>query len=108
MDPRRIDVEDVKSVFKEVGIAPEECDRCMKWTSPELDKPLTKEDKILAELTREEQGFFRCMGYVAEAKVIDTLQLRALYQTFWNTVRGLHDLPAADLTIKGGKYIVAG
>ncbi len=106
MDERLINVEDVKSVFREVGIQSEECNRCMGRTSPELDKPLTGEDTVLAELTSEEQGFFRCMGYVFEEKVVDTLRLRALYETFWMTVRSLHDLPAADLAVKEGRYIV--
>ena len=106
MDERLIDAEGVKSVFREVGIQSAECNRCMGRTSPELDKPLTGEDTVLAELTPEEQGFFRCMGYVYEEKVVDTLRLRALYETFWMTVRSLHDLPPADLAIREGKYIV--
>lgn len=106
MDERLINVDDVKSVFKEVGIQSEECNQCMRRTSPELDKPLTSEDIVLAELTSEEQGFFRCMGYVYEEKVVDTLRLRALYETFWMTVRSVHNLPSARLAIKEGKYIV--
>ena len=106
MDERLIDVEDVKSFFKKVGIKSEECNRCLGWTSPKLDKPLTGEDTVLAELSLEEQGFFRCMGYVYEEKVVDTLRFRALYETFWSAVRSLHDLPPADLAIREGKYIV--
>ena len=106
MDESVINVEDVKSVFREVGIHSEECNQCMGWTSPKLDNPLTHEDTVLAELTPEEQGFFRCMGYVFEEKVVDTLRLRALYETFWLTVRSLHDLPPADLAVRQGKYIV--
>jgi len=106
MDENLITVRDVKSVFKEVGIQSEECNQCMGRTSPEMNKPLTGEDIVLAELTPEEQGFFHCMGYVFEEKVVDTLRLRALYETFWMTVRSLHDLPPADLAIKEGKYIV--
>jgi hypothetical protein len=107
MDERLINVEDVKSVFKKMGIKSEECNQCLGWTSTKLDKPLTGEDTVLAELTPEEQGFFRCMGYVYEEKVFDTLRFRALYETFWSTVRSLHDLPTADLAIREGKYIVA-
>ena len=106
MDESLINVEDLKSVFREVGIQSEECNRCMRRTSPELEKPITSEDTVLAELTPEEQGFFRCMGYVFEEKVVDTLRLRALYETFWMTVRHLHNLPPANLTVKEGKYIV--
>ncbi len=106
MDESLINMEDIRSVFKEVGIQSEECNRCMRRASPELDKPLTSQDTVLAELTPEEQGFLRCMDYVFEEKVVDTLRLRALYETFWITVRSLHDLPPAELAIKGGKYIV--
>ncbi len=106
MDERLMDVEDVKSVFKKVGIKSEECKQCLGWTSPNLDKPLTGEDMVLAELSPEEQGFFRCMGYVYEEKVVDTLRFRALYETFWSAVRSLHDLPPTDLAIREGKYIV--
>jgi len=107
MDGKLIDVEDVKSVFKEVGIKPEEFNQCMGWTSPKMVQPLTGGDTVLAELTREEEGYLRCMGYVHDEKVVDTLQLRALYETFWKTVRSLHDLPTVDLAVKGGKYVVA-
>ena len=106
MDESLITVADIKSVFREVGIQSEECNRCMRRTSPELEKPITGEDTVLAELTPEEQGFFRCMGYVFEEKVVDTLRLRALYETFWMTVRSLHNLPPGDLAVKEGKYIV--
>jgi hypothetical protein len=62
MEQRLIDVNAVKSVLKKVGIASDEFDKCMGWTSPPLDKPLTGEDAVLAELTSEEQGFLRCMN----------------------------------------------
>ncbi len=106
MDEKLINVEDIKSVFKKVGIESQECDQCMGWTSPKLDASLTNKDTVLGELTREEQGFLRCMGYVLEEKVIDPLKFMALHETFWTTVRSLHDLPLGDLTVKGGKYIV--
>ena len=109
MEQRLIDIEDMKSVLKRVGLESEECERCMDWNSPQLNEPLAGEDKIVAELTPEEQGFFRCMGYAYEEKVVDPLRLRALYETFWGTVRTLHDLnlPLTDLSVKEGKYIVA-
>jgi hypothetical protein len=107
MDEKSIDVEDLKSVLKKVGVRPEECNPCMEWTSPKFNEPLTSEDTILAELTPEERGFFRCMGYVLEEKVVDTVRLRALLETFWSAVRSQHDLPLIDLMVKGGKYIVA-
>lgn len=107
MDEKLIDVEDLKSVLKTVGVKTEEGEHCMAWTSPRLDEPLTSKDMVLAELTPEEQGFFRCMGYVSEEKVVDTVRLRALFETFWIMVRSLHDLPSADLIVKEGKYIVA-
>jgi len=108
MDERLIKAEDIKSVFKEVGIkSSEECERCMEWTSQKLDKPLTNNDRVLAKLTPEEEGFFRCMGYASEEKVVDTLRLRALYETFWSSVRSQHDLPLGNLTLKEGRYVVA-
>ena len=107
MDERLFNFENVKSIFKVVGIKSEECDRCMNWTSSKFDNPLTSKDMVLAELTPEEQGFLRCMGYASEEKVVDTRRLRALYETFWSTVRNLHDLSLDDLTVKEGKYIVA-
>ena len=106
MGDRLIKIEDIKSVFKKVGIKSEECDQCMGWTSPELDEPLTNEDRIHAELTPEEEGFLRCMIYTSEEKVVDTLRLRALYETFWSTIRSQHDLPLNDLAVKEGKYVV--
>ena len=107
MTERLIDVEDVKAVFKEMGVRSEEYSRCTVWTSPKLEEPLTNQDMVLAELSPEEQGFLRCMGYVFEEKVVDSLRAGALYETFWNTVRVLHDLPWSDLAVKEGKYIVA-
>jgi len=107
MEEKLIDIEDIKSVLKEVGIQSEDYNRCMRWTSPKLDQPLTSKHMVLAELTREEEGFLRCMGYVYEEKVVDTIRLEALYETFWNTVRNLHNLPLCNLTVKGGKYVIA-
>ncbi len=106
MDEKLFDVGDIKSVLRKVGIESKECDQCMGWTSPKLEAPLTNKDKVLGELTLEEQGFLRCMGYILEEKVIDPLKLIALHETFWTTVRSLHDLPSGDLTVKEGKYIV--
>jgi hypothetical protein len=107
MEDKLIDIADVKSVFKRVGIEGEECNQCMRWTSPALEEPLTNEDMVLVELTPEEQGFFHCMGYAYEEKDVDSLRMRALYETFWGTVRSLHNLPLDDLVVKEGKYIVA-
>ncbi len=106
MNERLIDIEDVRSVFKKVGIKSEECDQCMGWTSPELDAPLNPKERVLAELSPEEEGFLRCMGYAYEEKEVDSLRMRALYETFWKTVRDLHHLPFGDLTVREGKYIV--
>ncbi len=106
MTERLIDVEDVKAVFKEVGVGSEEYNRCRLWTSSKLEEPLTHQDTVLAKLTSEEQGFLRCMGYVFEEKVVDSFRAGALYETFWNTVRILHDLPWSTLSVKEGKYIV--
>ncbi len=107
MDGNLIDINTAKSVLTKVGIHSEECDQCMRWTSPELDESLTREDMVVAELTPGEQGLLRCMGYAYEEKVVDTLRLRALYETFWIAVRSQHNLPMSDLAIKQGKFIVA-
>lgn len=107
MEGKLFEIEDVKSVFKKFGFNSEECDQCIGWTSAKLDEPLIREDTVLAELTPEEEGFLRCMGYLSVEKVVDTVRLTALYETFWNTVRSLHDLPVIDLTVKEGRYIVA-
>ena len=107
MDEKLIDFKGLQSVLKTVGIKPEEYGRCLGWTSPELDKPLTAKDMVLAELTREEQGFIHCVGYAYEEKVVDSLRLRALYEIFWSTVKSQHDLPFNGLTVKEGRYIVA-
>ena len=106
MMERLIDVEDVKAVLREMGVESEEYNQCKIWTSPKLEEPLTHQDTVLAELSQEEEGFLRCMGYVFEEKVVDSLRAKALYETFWNTVRNLHDLPWSDLAVKEGKYIV--
>ena len=107
MTERLIDVEDVKAVFKEMGVRSEEYSRCTVWTSPKLEEPLTNQDMVLAELSPEEQGFLRCMGYAYEEKeIVDSLRLMALHETFWTTIRILHNLPLSDLTVKEGKYIV--
>ncbi len=106
MTERLIAVEDVKAVFKEMGVGAGEYNQCKVWTSSKLEEPLTNRDTVLAELTSEEQGFLRCMGYVFEEKVLDSYRAGALYETFWNTVRILHDLPWSDLAVKEGKYIV--
>ncbi len=106
MDEKLISVEDIKSVFKKVGIESKECDQCMGWIPSKLDPSLTNRDMVLGELTREEQGYLWCMGYILEEKVIDPLKFMALHETFWTTVRSLRNLPLGDLTVKGGKYIV--
>jgi hypothetical protein len=106
MDGKLIEVEDLKSVLKTVGIRPEEYGRCVGWTSPELDKPLTAKDIVLAELTQEEQGFIRCMGFAYEQKVVDSLRSKALHEIFWSGVKSQHDLPLDGLTVKEGKYVV--
>ncbi len=108
MTERLIDVEDVKAVFNEMGVRSEEYNQCKVWTSSKLEEPLTSQDTVLAELTAEEQGFLRCMGYVFEEKVVDSFRAAALYETFWSTVRILHELPWSDLAVKEGKYIVEG
>ncbi len=107
MDETSVNIEDVKNVFKKVGFEPEESDYCIGWTSPELEEPLTHEDHFVAELTPEEEGFLRCMGYAFNEKKVDPMHLRALHETFWITVRSLRNLPPIDLTIKEGKYVVA-
>jgi len=106
MMERLIDAEDVKGVFRKMGVRSDEYNQCKVWASPKLEEPLTNKDTVLAELSPEEQGFLRCMGYVFEEKVVDSLRAKALYETFWITVRNLHDLPWSDLTVKEGKYIV--
>ena len=106
MDQKQIDVEEIRLVLKKVGIEPEESTQCMRWTSPKLEEPLTREDTVLAELTLEEQGFLRCIGYAYEEKVTDALRLTALHETFWNALRSLHDLPPTDLAVKEGRYVV--
>jgi hypothetical protein len=107
MEEKLIDVKGLQIVLKTVGIKPEEYGRCVEWTSQELDKPLTAKDMVLAELTKEEQGFIHCMGYAYEEKVVDSLRLKALYEIFWTTVRSQHDLPLSDLTVKEGRFVVA-
>jgi len=107
MDGKLVDIEDVKNVFKKVGFGADESELCMGWTSPEMEKPLTRRDHFVAELTPEEEGYLRCMGYAFNEKKVDPLRMRALHETFWKTVRSLRDLPPIDLTVKGGKYIVA-
>ncbi len=107
MDQKLIDIQDVRSVFKKVGFEAEECVQCMDWTSAEIDQPVTPEDEVLAELTPEEEGFLRCMGYAYEEKKVDPILKRALYETFWKTVRDLHDLPFDDIAVKEGKYLVS-
>ena len=106
MFARLINVEDVKAVFKKMGVESEEYNQCKVWTSPKLEESLSNEDTILAELTSEEQSFLRCMGYIFDEKFVDSLRTRALYETFWSTVRILHDLPWSDLAVKEGRYIV--
>jgi hypothetical protein len=107
MDERTVEAAEVRNLFQTAGLNPEESSQCMTWTSPELDVPLTDQDQILAELSLEEQGFLRCMGYTVESKVMDTDLLRALYETFWGTVRTQHCLRQHDLAVKEGKYVVA-
>ncbi len=58
MDPRRINIEDVKSVLKRVGFEQEECEQCSVWNSPKVNESLSSEDSLVAELTPEEQECF--------------------------------------------------
>jgi hypothetical protein len=107
MEGKLFEIEDVKSVFKKFGFNSEECDQCMQWTSAKLDVPLIREDAVLAELSPEEESFLRCMDYMSAEKVVDTLRLTALHETFWSTVRSQHDLPLTGLAVKEGKFVVA-
>ncbi len=109
MDVRPVEIEEIKSVLIEkVGFNQKEAEACMIWTHPQLVSPLRSGEKVLAELTPEEQAFFRCMGYAFEEKEVDPLRLIALHDTFWTIVRNLHGLPSNDdLTVKEGKYVVA-
>jgi len=106
MEPTRIDIDDVKSVLTKVGVDSKEYHQCLRWPFPEMEIPLKRGDAVIAELTVEEQGFLRCIGYVHEEKVTDTLRLKALRETFWSTIRSLHNLPTSPLAIKEAKYIV--
>ncbi len=110
MDARPVEAGEIKSVLVErVGFDSMEAAICMGWTHPKLIIPLKIGDKVLAELTQEEQGFLRCIGYAFEGKKADPLRLKALHNTFWTLVRNLHNLPPGEeLTVKEGKYIVAG
>ncbi len=107
MGEKLIDAKDLQSVLKTVGIKPKEYGRCLGWTSPELDRPLTAKDMVLAELTQEEQGFIHCMGFAYEQKVVDSFRLKALHEIFWSSVKNQHDLRLTGLTTKEGKYVVA-
>ncbi len=106
MNQEVIHIDDIKSVLQKVGLGPEESEYCMNWTCPELNTPLTDQDKVLAELSPEEEGFLRCMGYVYQEREVHPFRLLALHETFWKTIRNLHNLPPTDLTVKEGKYIV--
>ncbi len=109
MNVRPVEIKEVKAVLERVGLGAEETKACMFWTHPKLSRPLTKEDRVLAKMTPEEQAFLRCMGYVFEEKEIDPPRLAALHETFWTVIRGIHQLPSSnDVTVKEGKYIVAG
>ncbi len=107
MNGKSIELEDIKSFLMMVGLDSDETDRCMLWTSPKLSEPLDRGDYVLAELTSEEQAFLRCMGYAFEEMEMDPIRLAALHETFWNAVRSIHGLPASDMLVKEGKYIVA-
>ena len=106
MDEKIVSVEDIQCVLQQVGIKPQEYAQCAGFTSPKLGEPLSTEDIVLAELTPEEEGFFRCVNYAFEEKVVDTMRLKALYETFWSAIRSLHDLPSDDLAVKEGRFIV--
>ncbi len=104
---RPLRMEEIKPVLERVGFDSKETERCMLWTHPRMSCPLSGDDRILAELSPEEQAFFRCVGYAYEEKGVDPLRLAALHETFWIAMRALHDLPLSDLAVKEGKYIVA-
>ncbi len=102
----RLQIEDIKSVMKRVGIEGSEAEKAMVWRHPLLKKPLSPKDDVVAELTLEEQAFLRSVGYVLYEKKSDPLRRRALIETFWIAVRMFHDLPRGTVTIKEGKYLV--
>ena len=109
MKARPIEVTEIKSLLVErVGFNSQEAEKCMGWSHPNLVSPLKSGDEVLAELTQEEQGFFRCIGYAFEEKKAHPLRLTALHDTFWTAVKNLHNLPPnGDLAIKEGRYLVA-
>lgn len=109
MKARPVEVGEIKSVLVDrVGFDSKEAEVCLGWTHPRLIRPLKSGDKILAELTEEEQGFFRCIGYAFKEKKADSIRLTALKDTFWTAVKTLHNLPPVrHLAVKEGRYIVA-
>ncbi len=106
MNENPLKIEDVRSLLKKIGVTSEEYEHCTGWTSPELNERLGGEDRIVAELTKEEEGLLRCMGYAQDVKVIDRLRLTALYEIFWGAVIDQHDLSSGDLAVKESKYVV--
>ncbi len=108
MNTRPVELGEIKSVLVgRIGFDSKEAEGCLLWTHPELIRPLKSGDKILAELTKEEQGFFRCIGFAFNEKKADPMRLTALRDTFWTAVKNSHNLPSARrLTVKEGRYIV--
>ncbi len=102
----RLQVEDIKSVMKRVGVEGVEAEKAMAWRHPMLNKPLSGKDDVVAELTVEEQAFLRSVGYVLYKNKSDPLRRKALVETFWIAVRIFHDLPCGTVSIKEGKYLV--
>ncbi len=106
MDGQLIEIEDITSVMRKIGIEGSEAEKAMAWMNPTLERPLSEKDEVLAELTSEEQAFLRSIGYALHNKKGDPMRRRALIETFWTAVRIFHDLPLGKVTIKEGKYLV--
>ncbi len=64
-------------------------------------------ERVIAELTEEEQLFFRLMVYVSDQSLVDSREQFRLWMTFWSKIRAIYGFTeSGDLGIRLGRYLV--
>jgi len=66
-----------------------------------------KNEKIISELTEDEQAALRLMDYVSDHNLVKNGELFRLYNIFWSTIRTRYGFTeGGDLGVRLGKYLV--
>lgn len=100
--------EETRSIFSNL-IGREEVEKGLSYEDGESLKAEidSTNERVIAELTVDEQSFFRLMVYVSDQGLVDSRERFRLWMTFWRAIRGRYDFTeGGDLGIRLGRYLV--